>query len=141
MAVASLVLGIISILIAWIPLCGSIAGLPAFIGLILGIVALVQSKKNNGENKGMGIAGTVLNALALIIITVYTLVFTAAAISSEGALEELDNVADSVMQELNDSLQSISDSIQSEIENEFSDSIADDIANEVAEEAANELAE
>ena len=45
MAVASLVLGIISILVAWIPLCNYIVTIPAIVGLILGIVALVKANK------------------------------------------------------------------------------------------------
>lgn len=66
MGIAALVLGIISIIIGFIPLCGSIALLPAIIGLILGIVDTVQKSKK-GEKKGVSIAGLVLSAIAVAV--------------------------------------------------------------------------
>lgn len=48
MGVASLVLGILSLIIGFVPFCGAIALLPAIIGLILGIVDVaLKSKKVN----------------------------------------------------------------------------------------------
>ena len=73
MGIAALILGIISIIIGFIPLCGMIALVPAIIGLILGIVDIVQKNKK-GEKKGVSIAGTVLSAVAIVIIAVWTLV-------------------------------------------------------------------
>ena len=49
MGIAALILGIISIVIALIPVCGSIAFVPALVGLILGIVDTV--KKGKQEKK------------------------------------------------------------------------------------------
>ena len=74
MGVASLVLGIISFIIGFIPFCGSIALVPAIVGIILGIVDLVQKSKNN-EKKGMAIAGLVLSAIATVIIIFWVFVF------------------------------------------------------------------
>ena len=74
MGIAALILGIISIIIGFIPLCGSIAFVPALVGLILGIVDTVKKSKN-GEKKGVSIAGIVLSALAIIIISVYIFIF------------------------------------------------------------------
>ena len=77
MGIASMVIGIVAAVIGFIPLCGSIAIVPAIIGLILGIVdvALKASKeKKSGEKipgKGQGIAGIVLNACAVFIIVMY----------------------------------------------------------------------
>ena len=73
MGIAALILGILSIIIGFIPLCGMIALVPALIGLILGIVDTVQKNKK-GEKKGVSIAGIVLSAIAVIIISVWTLV-------------------------------------------------------------------
>ena len=67
MAVASLVLGIVSLIIGFIPFCGSIALLPAIIGFILGIVSIVLNKKK-GDKIGMGVAGLVLSIIATIVI-------------------------------------------------------------------------
>ena len=52
MGVASLVLGIISAIIGFVPFCGTFALIPAIIGLILGIVDWVkQSKAGNPKGK------------------------------------------------------------------------------------------
>ncbi len=67
MGVAALVLGIVSIILGFVPLCGVIAVIPAIIGLILGIVDAVKKSKSN-EPKGMAIAGIILSALAIVII-------------------------------------------------------------------------
>lgn len=76
MGIASLVLGIISIIIGFVPLCGAIAFLPALIGLILGIIEIVKKSKSN-EKKGMAIAGIVMCAVAILVIFFW--VFIAAA--------------------------------------------------------------
>lgn len=67
MGVAALVLGIVSIIISFIPFCNLIALVPAIVGLILGIVEVVKKGKAN-EPKGMGIAGTILSAISVVII-------------------------------------------------------------------------
>lgn len=80
MGIAALVLGIVSIILSFIPFCGIIAVVPAIIGLILGIVEVVKKSKA-GENKGMGIAGIILTALAIVITIVYN-VFVVALIGA-----------------------------------------------------------
>ena len=67
MGVASLVLGIISLIIGFIPFCGMIAFVPAIIGLILGIVEIVKKSKEKAP-KGMGIAGTILSAISIVVM-------------------------------------------------------------------------
>ncbi|MBP3256256.1 MAG: hypothetical protein J6M60_07230 [Clostridia bacterium] len=76
MGIASLVLGIISMITGFVPFCGSIAFLPALIGLILGIIDIVKKSKSN-EKKGLAIAGTVMCAVAILVIFFW--VFVAAA--------------------------------------------------------------
>ena len=88
MGVAALILGIISIIIGFIPLCGAIAFLPAVIGLILGIIDTVLKSKK-GEKKGMSIAGIILSALAIVIISLWIFVFGVAAKNVD--LNELAN--------------------------------------------------
>ena len=74
MDIASLVIGIIAIILAFIPLCGAIAFLPALVGLALGLVDAVI-KRRASESLGMSIAGIVLNSLAIIIIILWVFVF------------------------------------------------------------------
>ena len=86
MGIAAMVIGIVAVIIAFIPLCGSIAFLPAIVGLILGIVDVAMKSKAN-QPKGMGIAGIVCNAVAIVIILLYLFVFAAA---TDEAINELE---------------------------------------------------
>lgn len=74
MGVASLVLGIISLLTSWIPFVCFFAFILAVIGLILGIVDSVKKSKANDRKKGISIAGLVISAIAIPIIIIMSFV-------------------------------------------------------------------
>lgn len=93
MGIAALVLGIVSIIIAFIPLCGSIAFVPAIIGVILGIIDIVLKSKKK-EKMGVSIAGLILSILAIIIIVLWLFVIGA---GSEAAAEQLANQTDNTV--------------------------------------------
>ena len=76
MGVASLVLGIVAITIAWIPGCGWITFIPAIVGLILGIIDIGE-KRRLGLGKGMAIAGMVLSAISLGFNVMYFIMVVA----------------------------------------------------------------
>ena len=79
MDIASLVLGIVSLIIGFIPVFGAIAFLPALIGLILGIIAIAKKSKEN-EKKGKGIAGVITCSVAIVIIFFWVFVISAASL-------------------------------------------------------------
>lgn len=86
MGIASMVIGIISVIIEFIPFCGYFALIPAIVGFVLGIVSLMKSKKLQ-QPTGMAVAGIVCNAVAILVIGLYTLIFAApiaAATVAEG---------------------------------------------------------
>lgn len=99
MGIAALILGIISIIIGFIPLCGSIALLPAIIGLILGIVDTVLKSKK-GEKKGVSIAGLVLSAIAIVIIVFWVFIFGVAV--SNVDTNELNQATENYLVYLNE---------------------------------------
>jgi hypothetical protein len=68
MATASLVLGIICLLMSLIPLVGFFFLIPAIVGLILGIVA-------------GGAAGITLNAIAICFIILWIVICSIAAVN------------------------------------------------------------
>lgn len=70
MGTASLVLGIVSIIFAIIPILGTVAFVPALVGLILGIVFCVKKSKL-GEPKGRGMAGAIICGIAILFILMY----------------------------------------------------------------------
>lgn len=91
MGIASLVIGIISFILGFVPLCGIIALVPAIVGLILGIVDAVMKSKS-GEKKGMAIAGIVLCSVAIVFIIGYYILFVALAASDlNNITNELNN--------------------------------------------------
>lgn len=98
MGIAALVLGIVSIIIAFVPFCGIIAFLPALVGLILGIVDLVVKNKQN-LNKGTSIAGVILSSIAIVIMVFWFFVF-GMALSSDDIQREFENFNDEIQKEI-----------------------------------------
>ena len=80
MGIASLVLGIVSVVISFVPFSGIIALVPAIVGLILGIVDAVKKSKAE-QPKGMSIAGIVCSAVAIVLI-IYWYVAAVATVNS-----------------------------------------------------------
>ncbi len=88
MGLAAMVIGIVAVVLGIIPGCGLVFGLPpAIVGLILGIVD-VKKKSKAQQPKGMGMAGVVLNAVAIVFILLWTLVIGAGAVVSTGLVED-----------------------------------------------------
>ncbi|MCS6622623.1 hypothetical protein N0B44_06860 [Roseibacterium beibuensis] len=79
MAVASLVLGILSILFVWIPFIGLVSWILAPIGLVLGLVAL-----NKPYGKGMAIAGSICSGIGLLGCIGWVVLIGAAAAAGSG---------------------------------------------------------
>lgn len=89
MGVASLVLGIVSVVIGFVPFCGSWAIIPAIVGLVLGIVDWVKKNKE-GTPKGKAIAGVICSAVAIVIILAYYFVAGVAIKKAGKTLENYD---------------------------------------------------
>lgn len=84
MGIASMVIGIVAAILGFIPYCNFFAIIPAIVGLVLGIVDVAKKSKLNVP-KGMGVAGIVLNSVAIVIILLWVFIigaFTAATLSS-----------------------------------------------------------
>ena len=66
MAIASLVLGIVSILIVWIPVVGLLGTIMAMVGLVLGVLALRKP-----DSRGLAIGGIVCAGVSLVITALW----------------------------------------------------------------------
>jgi hypothetical protein len=79
---AALIVGIVAFVGAFIPLFGYLAVLIALVGIVLGTIALLRSRRR----KGAAITGTVLSvigfALSIVLSVVYTFVFFGALIGA-----------------------------------------------------------
>jgi len=78
MGVASLVMGILALVVCWIPCFGAWALLFAILGIIFGAVGIVKAKKTN-TGKGQSIAGLVCSIVATTVVVLWIFVFAAAA--------------------------------------------------------------
>jgi hypothetical protein len=68
LGITALVLGLVFLLIAWFPFCGSLPALVgAGIGLILGIVGWAIAAKRPDIGRGLPIAGTLICALTVLV--------------------------------------------------------------------------
>lgn len=83
MGIASMVIGIVAAVLGFIPFCNYFAFLPAAAGLVLGIVDIVMKNKKQLPGKGISIAGIILNAAAIVIIFVWTVIISAAAAATQ----------------------------------------------------------
>lgn len=73
MAIAGFVLGIVAIVISFIPCGGIFAFLPAILGIIFSYIGLLKAK-TTGQGKEMAIAGLILSILAILFAILFILV-------------------------------------------------------------------
>ncbi len=106
MGIASMVIGIVAAILGFVPFCNYFAFIPAIVGLALGIVDVVLRSKK-GEQKGIGIAGIVLNGAAIILIFLWTVVFAGAAATVTKELEKAVQSGDKQVEEMKDRLEEL----------------------------------
>lgn len=95
MDVASMVLGIVSLVFSFF--CGCISIITAPIGLVLGIVDLVQKKEREDAPKGMSIAGITMCSISLAILIGFFALFGATEFRSDfmnNVIDKIDNSYD-----------------------------------------------
>ena len=110
MGLAAMIIGIIAVVLGFIPVCGMIALVPAIIGLILGIVDVTKKSKAQ-QPKGKGMAGIVLNAVAIIVILLWTLVFAVGGVATMDRIEDFN--VPSIERLIDDTERSIDDTERS----------------------------
>ena len=89
MGLAAMIIGIVAVVLGFIPFCGYFALLPAIVGLILGIVDVKQKSKAK-QPKGQGMVGIALNAVAIIVILLWTLVFAVGGAVTLDVIEDFN---------------------------------------------------
>lgn len=67
LAIAALVVGIISFVLAWIPVVNLVSILGGIAAVVLGVLALRKANRGVAGGKGMAIAGTVLGGISLVL--------------------------------------------------------------------------
>jgi hypothetical protein len=93
LAVAALVVGIISLVLAWIPVVNLVSILGGIAALILGIVALRKANRGVAGGKGMAVAGTVLGGVSLVLAIVVNVFF---GVAIDEAINSAESAAPAV---------------------------------------------
>jgi len=75
-AIAAFVVGVIAIVLSWIPVLDIVLAAPA---VILGGLGLSRANRNQGTGKGFAIAGLVLGAIAIVVTLAVFAVFVVIA--------------------------------------------------------------
>ena len=69
--------GFVISLVSMVCCCGGLS----WLSLIFSIIGLVNSKKNNGEGKGLSIAGIILSIIMLVVLVCYVIIFGIAIVA------------------------------------------------------------
>lgn len=85
--VASLILGILALLVCWIPLIGLAAVPLGGIGLILGIVGIVVASKDRRKGSALAITGSVLGGVAVVGSVAMMVILSRMAVQGLQAIE------------------------------------------------------
>lgn len=96
MGVAALILGVISIILSFIPIVRIIAFLPALVSIILGIVELASKRKN--KRKSDSIVGIVLSGIAVLVMIFHFVVGIFFGIIASGSI--IENMFNDITDEL-----------------------------------------
>jgi len=87
LGISSLVVGILSFFVCWIPVIGfSLGGL----GVVLGGIGLFMAMTRKGSGAGYAIAGTAVSSIAVITGVVFMIMTAAAVQVASDTVEELD---------------------------------------------------
>ena len=84
MGIASLILGILAIILCFTPIPGVIAIICAVVGIILGVLA-----RKNPEQRGLGTAGMIVSIIALAIVIIVIIAAVVCVSAAIGALSSL----------------------------------------------------
>ena len=108
MAIAALVLGIIGLVMAWIPAVNIVGIILGVLALIFGIIAIVKAKKT-GTGKGMAIAGVVLagvTIVAAVIINITVVALLNVAAKESGGVKAVQSAIAEGANEMQQALES-----------------------------------
>ncbi|MFM7022309.1 MAG: DUF4190 domain-containing protein [Flavobacteriales bacterium] len=91
LGITALVVGIVGLIVSFIPCVGAWGIVPGILGVVFGAVSLAQASKGNGA-KGLGVAGLVLSilAVAVALYQIFVVIPAAKAETEKGLLEMQD---------------------------------------------------
>lgn len=82
MGIIGIVLGIISLIVAFIPCVGIVAFFPGVLAIVFSIISIVQASNGNGK-KGLGIAALIISIVSVVIAAVWIVIISGTAIFAD----------------------------------------------------------
>lgn len=87
MSIVGIVLGGLALLLSWIPVVNNLAAILALVGLVLGIIGLVQAIRRKGP-KALSVVALVLSGLSLVIVVATQALYGAVLEEVSASLDE-----------------------------------------------------
>ena len=87
MGIIGIVLGVISLIVAFIPCVGVVAFIPGSLAVLFSVISIVQASRGNGS-KGLGIVALVVSCLAILLAALWLSVFSGVSMVATEALRD-----------------------------------------------------
>lgn len=107
MGIIGIVLGVISLIVAFIPCVGVVAFLPGTLAIIFSVISIVQASRGNGS-KGLGIVSLVVSCLAILLAALWLSIFSGVSMVASEAFKDKDKferIEKGIKDAFNDDLQ------------------------------------
>ena len=101
MGIASMVLGIVGLVISFIPCLGTYGIFLTVPGLVLGAGAITKASKNGGAGKGVAVAGLVCSIIGSVIAGWQWYAINKASKELSGSFGELSKALESAAKDVN----------------------------------------
>ena len=89
MGIIGIVLGVISLIVAFIPCVGIVAFVPAGLALVFSIISIVQASRENGS-KGLGIGALIISFVAILVAALWLVLFSGASVIADKVIKNSD---------------------------------------------------
>jgi hypothetical protein len=88
LAMGSMVLGILALLLSWVPIVNNFAAIVSLVGLGLGIPALIFARRGTHNGMGLAITGLVTSVLAFVLVLVTQWLYVSAIDEVQSSINE-----------------------------------------------------
>jgi len=119
--IIGIVMGIISLIVAFIPCVGIVAFVPGGIAIVFSIISIVQANRGNGA-KTLGIVSLVISSIAIVIAAAWLMLFSGIttiankAINNPEQLELLENELRDIFKDLDNQTHEIDETSKTKID-------------------------
>ena len=105
MGVAALIMGIISMVVAFIPCVGLLAFFTGVVAVVLGAIGISQASRASAS-KGLGVGGLVTGGLALLISIFQVVFFAGFSHNLKGLGDRIEEAVEDVRKDVMDDIES-----------------------------------